>query len=505
MFTSASNVKPKMREKIMKQYKMILVALLGLVLTACYNKFEMPEAPVIYTTESFEAVNPGIKHIDILELKNKIYGDIENSGSTNTLKDSRDETRYVHFVADPQKECTPWEIENGWYNTENLYIKGKVISNDEEGNIYKSLHIFDGTAAIELKLTNGLFMDYPCNLDTKESMWVYVKLRGLYLGNFRMMLSIGDIPTSSYNSWGSPKFYSNSNILSTTKVRQHVFKGEKTTLKEGTSDDSDIYVVDKDSYSKLFKNKDYLGRLIRFTGLRVCYAGAPNEQGETEGVGDNVYPQWLCSAGIPTSIGGSREQVVQKPWYKMAYSVDGVAQYGSILVTYNDAHPTSTNASGVYTVRTSGYSRFAGKFIPKDGTTGNLLAIYGIYSHNWSYQYATYQLSINRYKDFEFEAEPKAAYKEWSDYLIKVENNFPKYSLVPLTDDALHAEQVATWKAWYLANKPTMPADNDENAELLANWKKWNDWGDWVVWCLENTSKEAWLLPQYLTEDDDSE
>ena len=56
----------------MKQYKMILVALLGLVLTACYNKFEMPEAPVIYTTESFEAVNPGIKRIKIADLKNVI-------------------------------------------------------------------------------------------------------------------------------------------------------------------------------------------------------------------------------------------------------------------------------------------------------------------------------------------------------------------------------------------------------------------------------------------------
>ena len=478
----------------MKQYKMILVALLGLILTACYNKFEMPEAPIIYNDESFEALNPDLQHITIAELKDNIYGEIIDNGSTNSFE----ETRYVHFVADPQKECTPWELSHpNWYNTGNYYIKGKVISNDEEGNIYKSLHIFDGTAAIELKLTNGLFMDYPCNLDTKESMWVYVKLRGLYLGNFRMMLSIGDIPTSSFNSWGTSKFYSNSNILSTNKVRQHVFKGEKTELTEGTSDNNDILVVDKSSYSKLFKNKKYLGRLIRFKGLRVCYAGAPNEAGPTAGVGDNVYPQWLCSAGIPVSIGGSREQVVQRPWYKMAYSVDGIAQYGSILVTYNDAHPTSTNAEGVYTVRTSGYSRFAGKFIPKDGTIGDVLAIYSIYSHNWTYQYGTYQLSINRYRDFEFEAEPKETYKEWNDYLLQTENLFPKYTLIPLTNEDVHAEQVAIWKAQYEANKPA-----NDGTEL---WAKWNAWGDWVVWCLENTSMEAWLLPQYLTEDDDTE
>ena len=255
--------------------------------------------------------------------------------------------------------------------------------------------------------------------------------------------------------------------------------------------------MDKNSYSKLYKNKKYLGRLIRFKGLTVRYAGANNQEGATSPVGDNTYPQWLCSAGIPETIGGTPTQVVYKPWYKMAYSVDGVAQYGSILVTYGNSIPSSTNSSGVYTVRTSGYSRFAGKFIPKDGAVGDVLAIYSIYSHDWDYSYGTYQLSINRYEDFAFDVEPKEAYQEWSDYLIAVENAFPKYTLVPLTNDSIHAEQVATWKAEYEANKPA-----NDGSPL---WAEWNDWGDWVVWCLENTPKESWLLPQYLTEDEDGE
>ena len=482
----------KMREKIMKQYKMILVALLGLVLTACYNKFEEPKPTTVFTDNLFEAVNPDVQHITIAKLK-EMYGKIEDSGSTN----NQEETRYLRFVTNPERECTEWELTQKWYDTGNYYIKGKVISNDEEGNIYKSLHIFDGTAAIELKLTNGLFFDYPCNLTTGETCWVYVKLRGLYLGNFRMMLSIGDIPTTSYNSWGSYKYYANSNIVSQIKVREHVFLGEKATLTEGTADDCDILVVDKSSSSKLYQNAKYLGRLIRFKGLTVRYAGANNEAGETSGIGDNIYPQWLCSAGIPNGIGGSPAQVVQKPWYKMAYSVDGIAQYGSILVTYNDGIPASTNESGVYTVRTSGYSRFAGNFIPKDGAVGDVLAIFSIYAHNWRYQYATYQLSINRYQDFGFETEPKEEHPLWSNYLTSVENSFPKYSLKPLTDDTIHAEQVAVWEAKYLANKPA----NDGTP----TWKKWNEWGDWVVWCLKNTPKESWLLPQYLTEDADTE
>ena len=138
---------------------MILVALIGLIFTACYNDFEAPKAPTVFTDDLFEAVNPGVKHITIAKLK-ELYGDVQDSGSTN----NQEETRYLRFVTNPEMECNEWEMKQKWYDTGNYYIKGKVISNDEEGNIYKSLHIFDGTAAIELKLTNGLFLDYPCDL-----------------------------------------------------------------------------------------------------------------------------------------------------------------------------------------------------------------------------------------------------------------------------------------------------------------------------------------------------
>lgn len=493
MSISASNDEPKMKVKIMKQYKVILVALLGIVLTACYNKFEMPEPTVVYNDESFEVANPDLEHISIAELKS-LFGEVSGTGDTG----SQNDTKYIHFVPNTN-ECTQFELDKGWYNTDNYYIKGKVISNDEQGNIYKSLYIFDGTEAIELKLTNGLFLDYPCNLDSKESMWVYVKIRGLYLGNYRMMLSLGDIPTSSFNSWGDYKYYPNSNILSQNKVRQHIFVGEKTTLSEGESDTDDILVVDNTSHTKLFgeEGRKYLGRLIRFKGLKVLYAGTNNGKEDTPKVGSNIYPQWICSSGIPSTIGGPLEQIVNKPWYKMAYSVNGIAQYGSILVTYADKKPSSTNKAGVYTVRTSGYSRFADNFIPKDGAVGDLLAIYSLYSKEWNYSYATYQLTLNRFEDFEFETEPKEPYPSWSAHIASTESSFPAYSLRPLTDDAVHSVDVAIWKAQYEANKPT-----DDGSEL---WIKWNEWGDWVVWCLENTPKESWLLPQYLTEEDDIE
>ena len=77
-----------MREKIMRHYKMILVALLGLVLTACYNKFEEPKPTTVFTDDLFEAVNPDLQHITIAKLK-EMYGKIEDSGSTNNQEETR--------------------------------------------------------------------------------------------------------------------------------------------------------------------------------------------------------------------------------------------------------------------------------------------------------------------------------------------------------------------------------------------------------------------------------
>ena len=51
----------------------------------------------------------------------------------------------------------------------------------------------------------------PARPGTKpiKSQWVYVRLDGLYLGNYRMMLSIGGAPSDGINTAGNHKFYAN--------------------------------------------------------------------------------------------------------------------------------------------------------------------------------------------------------------------------------------------------------------------------------------------------------
>ena len=389
--------------KITKIFTLLAAAILAV---GCYEKFNDVEVLPLVDDASFEQMFPDAEHITIAELKNA-FGTISNTG-----------------------------VNSGWNNTiyklvgedifvgRDVYIKGKVISDDTEGNIYKSLHIQDETTGIELKLNNNVGLKY------KKSTWVYVRLTGLYLGNYRMMLSLGGAPSESYNKAGQHKFYANSNLEIQSIVDKHVFAGEKTELKVGTYADwksdpksVDIITVTPDNYIEVFgtskvtlegsDNKSFqmiqremmFGRLMRFEGLECHYAGVPNQDGVTNpalksGSFDNIYPSWLYSDPRPT---------VSKGWYQWAFKeeITGRSLYGSVLFTYNPS-ATVCSANGVYALRTSGYSRFARRNVCKDGEKATITAIYGIYAQRSDYagnadDYASYQLSISSYSDLEFE------------------------------------------------------------------------------------------------------
>ena len=280
-----------------------------------------------------------------------------------------------------------------WPEASKYYIKGKVISSDRQGNIYKSLYIYDGTAGIELKLYNGLYLDFLLDLASKpiKSQWVYVRLDGLYLGNYRMMLSIGGAPSDGINTAGNHKFYANSNLDNPKVAALNVFRGEYTTL-----DDSDIKEVDGSNYTSL--GEADLGRLVRFNKIKIRYAGVKNQDGVTppnlkNGGNANPYPSWIVTDWGTPRFGA---------WYRWAYNRDNVRLYASVLISYNDA-ATSTAEAGIYGVRTSGYSQFAMKPIPKDGAVGDVLGIYGVYGTQWNY--AQYQISVSRIEDLAFKTE----------------------------------------------------------------------------------------------------
>ncbi|MCH5331665.1 MAG: hypothetical protein J1E33_04580 [Alistipes sp.] len=422
----------------MKLYRFLMFAMAGLIMTGCYNDFDMPavQSPADRTPESMARFMEaqGLTHISIKDMKD-LFGSIQDTGSTTELN----KTVHKQFVSASSG------LSGKDYIVGDYYIKGKVLTNDEQGNVYKSLFIWDGTAAIELKLTNGLFLDFPCDLASRKSVMVYVKLTDLYIGNYRMMLSIGDIPTEGRNAWGDYKYYANSNIVSPIKVAQHVFLGEDVTLNEGTDFNDpnvDILVVDNNSYKNLIPSGNYsttdmlasvgpakyFGRLLKLKGVKVEYKGVMDQNGDVpepmkNGSYDNVYPSWICTSGLKNE-NGAYEQVVSKPWYGWAYSRNNVALYGQLCVAFPGADTGYSSNKGVYIVRTSGYSKFAGYNVPKNGTEGNVLGIYSIYTKYTNFQggesdYATYQIMASRFEDLEFDMGTKEEQEDWAAWTEK--------------------------------------------------------------------------------------
>ena len=102
----------------------------------------------------------------------------------------------------------------------NRWIKGKVISSDQSGNIYNEIYIQDGKnandgAAISLKLgKSSLYNEYPIGT------WLYVKCDGLTLGAYNGMLQLGmGADQTSTNE------YETSYINLQAVIESHVFRG----------------------------------------------------------------------------------------------------------------------------------------------------------------------------------------------------------------------------------------------------------------------------------------
>ena len=115
-----------------KILNMFVVALVALMMTGCYNDFDTPAEGKIYSDEDFTA--EGMTYISIKDLKSTFW---RTTGAGTGAVAS-------------------WEV------TEPLYTRGKVISSDRYGSIYKSVYLYDETSesAIELKLNNGTYVFY---------------------------------------------------------------------------------------------------------------------------------------------------------------------------------------------------------------------------------------------------------------------------------------------------------------------------------------------------------
>lgn len=135
---------------------------------------------------------------------------LEQSTGTITLKTFFDKISTITITREAIK---PWEptvsildlknkhwktnlLNNAEKITQPTIIRGKVVSSDEAGNLYKTLIIDDGTAAIALSLNHyNIYSVFPSGQE------VAINLEGLYIGKYHYLMMVGEY--SSTNSGDS--------------------------------------------------------------------------------------------------------------------------------------------------------------------------------------------------------------------------------------------------------------------------------------------------------------
>lgn len=167
---------------------------------------------------------------------------------------------------------------------EHIYIKGRVISSDESGNVFKSIVIQDETAALAFSVNA-----YNLFLDHRVGQEMVVDLTGMYVGKYNNLMQMG---------W--PETYQDG--LQTTFMSPEFFKAHVEN--NGMPDPSKVIVHQLDAISDIPNGTDGLiewqSQLVRCNDVTFVPKANPNDASElvtTFGIYKTNMNQGLLLAG----------------------------------------------------------------------------------------------------------------------------------------------------------------------------------------------------------------
>ena len=278
-----------------------------------------------------------------------------------------------------------YETGKPWMVDKDIVISGKVSSDDQPGNFYKSLYIQDETGGIELKLgKNGLYNDY------KPGQTLYVKCNGLYLGMY-------GYKSGNYGGQGMVQLgysdpsgeYETSYIESPLIIEDHILRGEfgdrvqPVELKE-----SDL----PNSNSTLANNR-YIGTLVTLKGLKygnetftLLYMDSNKDKKASSNRAFLSDATWNITTWAMSET-KMKEYLYSGVWDSCQLGNAGDYNYGTIgdrrkvdgngAVSYPDIEKAAYSVSQYFTmgnaeiqIRTSGYCKFADVEIDPDVLAG---------------------------------------------------------------------------------------------------------------------------------------
>ena len=277
-----------------------LAAALSLGLSSCQDDVDAPAdiAPVA----GIEA------NTTILELKERFWSDANN---------------YAETIADPDDE------------NHRFIIKGRVISSDKEGNIFKSIVIQDETAALAFSVDS-----YNLYLSYRRGQEVVIDVTGMTIGKYAALQQIG------HKSW-----YANGKTWQVSFMAYEMFK-DKVEL-NGMPDLAEVDTIVANTFSDIPSDDDglrkYQSQLVRFKNVYFQDGGEKNfsvyhttqnadqnrtlvdREGNTRIVRTSGYATW-CEKPLPV---GNIDLVGIMSYYNDAWQImmldyEGVIQVGDV-------------------------------------------------------------------------------------------------------------------------------------------------------------------------------
>lgn len=265
--------------------------LLATALTSCQDDFD---APGLQDPQATWQVNT-----TIAELKQAMWEDATNYA---TLCPEKNEATHEHYI-----------------------IKGRVISSDASGNVYKALYIQDNTAAITISIDrNSLYNDYRIGQE------VVMDVTGLYIGKYAGLEQLGGY--GEYN--GTPQV----SFMTYPKFQEH-------TQLNGLPD----------------------------TELTYINYGEPAPA-------DGMYCTVMKISDLPGDNDGIRNMQSRLVEFRnVHFQEGGEATYSTYQANVN--RTLADESGNTIIVRTSGYSNFYNNTLPKG--TGTVRALLSYFNGDW--------------------------------------------------------------------------------------------------------------------------
>ncbi|MCR5561627.1 MAG: DUF5689 domain-containing protein [Bacteroidales bacterium] len=295
--------------------------------------------------------------------------------------------------------------------TENIWIKGQVVSDDRTGNLYREIYLQDETGGIDLKLgKSSLYSDY------RLGQWVYVNCMDLCIGSYKGMPQLGlEQDHTSTNE------YETSYIDNQLVIDTHVFRGDYGTPVAPKA----IGVTEINAAiaagSSAWNPGALWGTFVEVSGLtygnqifalvyphgllphkkenpenRIFLSDKGTWGITTWAMSKNKYVEYIQNGNFDSAVVGSGttkygtiltrpvDYAAQLgPSVMTAFGADTLLTFKEMMVKYATANYVSHyfkvgGTSTILQVRSSGYARFSDKEIPADILGGASVKIKGI-------------------------------------------------------------------------------------------------------------------------------